>query len=207
MDAAGFEDFVQDVFMPIYPVLAEQIIDDTMMSNGLCLDAGAGGGHLSIELARMSTMTIECTDIDPDAVAIARANVAEAGLEDRVECAVADVQALPYADATFDLVVSRGSFLFWEDKAQGFREIHRVLKPGGQAYIGGGMGRRLPLPALQRIKSEMASRGVGPGVDPIPPEKMESILRDAGISDFRIMSDREDGHSCTCSMWVLFSGE
>jgi 2-polyprenyl-3-methyl-5-hydroxy-6-metoxy-1,4-benzoquinol methylase len=96
MDAAAFEEFVRDVFMPIYPILAEQIISDTMISDGFCLDVGAGGGHLSIELARMSTMTIECTDIDPEAVAIARGNVADAGLDGRITCSVADVQDLPY---------------------------------------------------------------------------------------------------------------
>lgn len=204
MSAAEFESFVREVFMPIYPILAEQIIDDTMISSGRCLDVGAGGGHLSIEVARMSTLSIDCTDLNPDAVDIARANVDSAGLADRITCAVADVQQLPYADATFDLVISRGSFLFWDDKVKGFAEIHRVLKPEGRAYIGGGMGRRMPLAVLQNIKAEMKARNVGPGVDPISDEEMAAILREAGIDDFNIFADRADGNSCRCSMWVAF---
>ena len=60
------------------------------------------------------------------------------GVADRVEVKTADMRQLPFADATFDLVVSFAAIhnLYAEgDRAQAIREIARVLKPGGQALI------------------------------------------------------------------------
>jgi ubiquinone/menaquinone biosynthesis C-methylase UbiE len=42
---------------------------------------------------------------------------------------------LPYSDATFDVVLSANSIFFWPDQPGGIREIHRVLKPGGQIAL------------------------------------------------------------------------
>ena len=39
-----------------------------------------------------------------------------------------------------DLVVSRGSIWFWDNPGKALKEIYRILKPGGKAYIGGGKG-------------------------------------------------------------------
>jgi SAM-dependent methyltransferase len=43
----------------------------------------------------------------------------------------ADAQALPFEDSSFDVVVCQFGFMFLPDKAQGFREARRVLRPGG----------------------------------------------------------------------------
>jgi SAM-dependent methyltransferase len=58
---------------------------------------------------------------------------------------------LPFADRCFQLAVSRGSVLFLEDRITAFREIHRVLVPGGQAYVGGGMGSGALARKIDRI--------------------------------------------------------
>jgi ubiquinone/menaquinone biosynthesis C-methylase UbiE len=47
---------------------------------------------------------------------------------------------MPFPDNFADLIVSRGSVFFWEDKVGAFEEIYRVLKPNGRTYIGGGFG-------------------------------------------------------------------
>jgi ubiquinone/menaquinone biosynthesis C-methylase UbiE len=48
---------------------------------------------------------------------------------------VGDAAALPFADATFDLVVSTLSLHHWDDAIVGLSEIARVLRPGGKALI------------------------------------------------------------------------
>jgi len=45
------------------------------------------------------------------------------------------VEALPFADGSFDLVVTRYSAHHWHDVSQGLREARRVLKPGGRAMV------------------------------------------------------------------------
>src|SRR5439155_13118042 len=48
---------------------------------------------------------------------------------------VADVGRLPFPDGTFVAVVSSGSIKHWPDPVRGLAEIHRVLAPGGHAFI------------------------------------------------------------------------
>ncbi|MDR3555775.1 MAG: methyltransferase domain-containing protein [Syntrophobacteraceae bacterium] len=52
-----------------------------------------------------------------------------------------DVAAIELPDYSVNLVVSRGSVFFWEDCRGAFKELYRVLAPGGVGYIGGGLGR------------------------------------------------------------------
>ena len=46
-----------------------------------------------------------------------------------------DAQCLPFQSNAFDIVICRGSLIFRADKTLGFREIARVLTPGGRAYV------------------------------------------------------------------------
>jgi SAM-dependent methyltransferase len=74
-------------------------------------------------------------DIAPDMVERARSLAARSGVADRVAFQVGDVAALPFADASFDVVVSTLSAHHWPNPAAGLAEIHRVLRPGGIARI------------------------------------------------------------------------
>jgi len=46
-------------------------------------------------------------------------------------------EPLSFPDQSFDLVISVGELPFWRDKAEVFREVHRVLRPGGHALLRG----------------------------------------------------------------------
>ena len=50
-----------------------------------------------------------------------------------------DAESMPFEDNFADLIVSRGSMFFWNDQTKVFKEIYRVLKPNGMAYIGCGL--------------------------------------------------------------------
>ena len=58
----------------------------------------------------------------------------------RTSTILGDVQNIPIEDESINLVISRGSLWFWEDKKKSFEEIYRVLTDGGIAYIGCGFG-------------------------------------------------------------------
>ena len=199
--AEEFDEIAQTVFRPIYPHLAAQVKADYGIAKGLALDAGSGPGYWAIELAKITELKVTALDIDPAAVKIAARNIREAGLEGRVEAVEGDVQKLPFDDASMDLVVSRGSYLFWPDKALAFREIWRVLKPGGAAFVGGGMGNLLPPEDRTRIQEIMVEKNIGPPLKlETTFEQMGEILRAAGIPDFKISHDE----GCLCGLWVEF---
>lgn len=127
-------------FAPIYPVIARQAIEICGIREGRCVDIGCGPGHLALALGAASNLEIDALDASGDMLAIAEQNIREAGLTDRVHPVPGDVHDLPYDDGSIDLVVSRGSLFFWDDRVRAFSEIYRVLRPGGRTFVGGGFG-------------------------------------------------------------------
>jgi SAM-dependent methyltransferase len=100
------------------------------------LEVGSGPGRLAARLAELAPeLRITGVDITPEMVARANALAARSGVADRVAFQVGDVAALPFPDATFDVVVSTLSLHHWRDPARGLAEIYRVLRPGGVARI------------------------------------------------------------------------
>jgi SAM-dependent methyltransferase len=202
-EAARFDHFAREVFKNVYRSLAEQILGDYGVRDGLCLDLGCGPGYLGIELAERSNLRVIGVDIDPNAVLIARANISRRNLGTRVTAEEGDVHKLRFADGSADLIVSRGSFAFWDHPAKAFREIQRVLKPSGVAFIGGGMGRSITPEERAAIKKRLEEVKFQNGIKRvITPVMMQEILESASIAHYRIMSDGPGDSGCKCAMWV-----
>lgn len=100
------------------------------------LEVGSGPGRLAVKLAEVAPdVRVTGVDITPEMVERANALAARMGVADRVNFQVGDVAALPFADASFDIVVSTLSLHHWQNPATGLAEIYRVLRPGGVARI------------------------------------------------------------------------
>ncbi len=199
--AAQFDEISRRVFGPIYPALAKQVVQQYGITEGTALDAGCGSAYFGIELARATNLRVTALDVDPEAVIIAGRNIAAAGLGERIKTVQADVREMPFPDGSFDLVISRGSYPFWKEHARAFREIARVLKPGGVAFIGGGLGSLLPVDERNHIRDVMAAEKIGPPLElEIGFDRMAEILRQAGILVFKIAPDE----GCLCGLWVEF---
>ncbi len=100
---------------------------------GRVLDLGCGGGHVSFTLAPLAREVV-AYDLSPDMLATVRAAAAERGFANiATEQGIAE--ALPFPDASFDVVASRYSAHHWHDLAAGLAGIRRVLKPTGLAVI------------------------------------------------------------------------
>lgn len=121
---------------PLYERVAADVAAADLGEAGSLLDVGTGPGRVPILVARaLPGWRIEGVDLSGPMIDRARQNAAEAGLTDRVTFTVGDVAALPYLNASFDLVVSSISLHHWADAAAGLREVRRVLRPGGQVWI------------------------------------------------------------------------
>lgn len=94
------------------------------------LDVPCGGGVALRGLRRGQDVRYVAADISPAMLERTAANAARRGLE-QVECVEADVEHLPFTDASFDLVVSFTGLHCFPRPAAAVEEIARVLKPGG----------------------------------------------------------------------------
>ncbi|HEV8547548.1 MAG TPA: class I SAM-dependent methyltransferase [Polyangiaceae bacterium] len=92
------------------------------------LDVACGTGVVSLTAAR-SGAKVQGIDLTPELVLHARENAALMGLEASFQ--EADVEALPFGDGTFDVVVSQFGHMFAPRPEVATREMLRVLKPGG----------------------------------------------------------------------------
>jgi ubiquinone/menaquinone biosynthesis C-methylase UbiE len=100
------------------------------------LDIGTGPGRLLGAIRKTLPNTeLVGIDISPAMVAQAEQNTKINGQDSRINVGVADANALPFADGTFDRVVSTGSLHHWKDPLQALSEAHRVLKVNGYALL------------------------------------------------------------------------
>jgi SAM-dependent methyltransferase len=100
------------------------------------LDVGSGAGTDSLVAAQMVGPDGRVTGIDmtPEMLAKARGAAAEMGATN-VEFVAGEAEQLPFADASFDAVISNGVIDLIPDKDAVFAELHRVLAPGGRLQI------------------------------------------------------------------------
>ncbi len=100
------------------------------------LEVGAGTGYFSLNLLRAGIVRdATCTDISPGMVRTLAANADRLGLN--VNSLRADAESLPFAAASFDLVLGHAVLHHLPDLERAFSEFHRVLKPGGRIVFAG----------------------------------------------------------------------
>ncbi len=128
------------------------------------LEVGCGIGTLLVEMAQAG---YRCRAIDrsPQMVAATRDRLRRAGLADTVEVTQGSVQRLPYADASFDSVVSTFPTEYIADPAA-LREMARVLRPGGRVIIVLG-ANLLPIGPISFVLTLLHTLVYGPGAGPV----------------------------------------
>jgi SAM-dependent methyltransferase len=97
------------------------------------LDLATGTGITAIA-ARERVAEVTGVDLTPELLAVARRKADDAGLRD-IDFQEGDVEALPFADATFDVVVSTCGHMFAPDQPRVAVEMARVTRPGGRVVF------------------------------------------------------------------------
>lgn len=97
------------------------------------LEVAPGPGYLSIELAKIGHYEITGLDISKTFVEIATENARKASVA--VHFQQGNAAAMPFGDSKFDLIVCRAAFKNFSQPVEAMNEMHRALKPGGQALI------------------------------------------------------------------------
>ncbi len=134
------------------------------------LEIGAGTGYFTLNLMRAGLIgEATCSDISPGMLETLAENAAELGLA--VRTVRADAERLPFADASFDLVLGHAVLHHIPDLERAFAEFERVLAPGGTVLFAGepsSYGDRLAR-VPKRLASAVAPvwrRAVGAGPAP-----------------------------------------
>jgi SAM-dependent methyltransferase len=103
------------------------------MAGARILDLGCGGGHVAFTVAP-HVAEVVAYDLSAEMLAAVAAEAVVRGLDNIVTSRGA-AEALPFASASFDVVLTRFSAHHWDDVPAGIAEARRVLKPGGTAMF------------------------------------------------------------------------
>jgi SAM-dependent methyltransferase len=156
------------------------------------LDLGSGGGFDVFIAARKVGATGRAIGVDmtPEMLARARKNIGpyrkRSGL-DNVEFRLGEIEHLPLADNSVDVVISNCVINLSPDKAQVWREIARVLKPGGRVAVSD-LALLRPLPA-EILKMVEALIGCVAGA--VLVSDTERMAREAGLTEIRLNAKKE----------------
>ena len=124
------------------------------------LNVGCGIGVGPAYIARKHGCRVVGVDISAQMIAWARRRANEAGVADKVDLPIADVLALPFPAATFDVVTCESVLIFVADKRQAIQECVRVTKPGGYVGINEGFWFEEPTPEM----AARVSAAIGPAI-------------------------------------------
>jgi arsenite methyltransferase len=161
------------------------------------LDLGSGGGFDCFLAARQlrGTGRVLGVDMTPSMVVKARTNARKSGFTN-VEFRLGEIEVLPVADSTVDLVISNCVINLSPEKPRVFREAFRVLKPGGRITIADVVATR-PLPVEIRTQLHAVGACVG-GAALI--DDLKSMLHDAGFT--RVDIKLRDETRALISQWT-----
>ena len=166
------------------------------------LDLGSGGGFDVFQAGEKVKTSGRVIDVDmtPEMLSLARKNIAlyrqRSGF-DNVEFRLGEIEHLPILDSSVDVVLSNCVINLSPDKPQVWREVFRVLKPGGKVFVSD-IALLKPLPVSIQ---QMATAFVGCIAGAVLVEETRDYLEQAGFSSIiltpdpgyvRSMQDRND---------------
>jgi ubiquinone/menaquinone biosynthesis C-methylase UbiE len=150
------------------------------------LDVGSGLGGPARWFARHFACRVAGVDLTPEFCEVARELTRRTAMASAVECHVGDALALPFGDGSFDGAYSMNVSMNIADKAALYREIHRILKPGGWLQLseiarGNGPEPNYPTPWAATAAASFL----------VTPQQTRQALLAAGFQVLRLESTRE----------------
>lgn len=154
-----------------------------LQAGEVVLDLGSGAGFDCFIAASAVGVTgrVIGVDMTPEMIQKARENAEQHKVEN-VEFRLGEIENLPVADNTVDVVISNCVINLSPDKPKVFQEIYRVLKPNGRIAISDtALKQQLP----EQIKQSIAAY-VGCVAGAIMIDEYQKIVEDVGLQDVKL---------------------
>lgn len=181
-------------------------MEDLLHAGEDILDVGCGGGSLTLDLAELvSPGHVVGVDIDGDLVTLAR-QAARAISDTGTRFLLADAEALPFADDSFDLVHAHQLLGHTREPVAALREMARVCRPGGHIatrVIDVGTLTWFPdLPALDEWRQMSLDVALSRGHEPRAARHLRQWANRAGLTDaYLTASVTEYADTDACHGW------
>lgn len=160
------------------------------------LDVGCGGGRTVSKLAAMATEgKVLGVDYSSASIAVATKTNRDWIRHGRVEIREGSVSALPFAADSFDLVTAVETHFWWPDLPANFREVLRVVRPGGTVAVVGEVYRG----AQTRMAGMVEKYLPVTGMKFLSTDEHRQMLEEAGFTDVEVVVDPAKG-------WIFCSG-
>jgi len=149
------------------------------------LDLGSGGG-IDVFLAAKNVGPegkAIGVDMTPDMIDLARDNARKAGLQN-VEFRLGEIEHLPIADESVDVIISNCVINLSPEKEKVFREAYRVLRRGGRMLVSDVMVSQMPDEVRENISTWASCIGGA-----IELEEYTKKISEAGFTDIRVINN------------------
>lgn len=174
-----FEKLSSEITYEIYPYLIKDLKEayKESFTGKDILEIGVGPGHLFEQVIKENFNKSIGIDISEDMLERAKKRCSK---YNNHELLLASADSIPFADESFDIVLSRGSVFFWKNLNNCFNEIYRIMKKDGLAFIGGGYGLTTPENIIAKINDYYKNKTTKKDKPKIDPFECKEIMNSIG---------------------------
>jgi SAM-dependent methyltransferase len=191
---------IDHLWEPVYPYLAKHIHEIYGRRDGRILEIGPFCGVIFTLLKEGIGSSFSMAAFPPGMGDFFRQEARKRKIEDRIEIIETDPSLTGMEDNQIDLALFRGAFFFPSLFRVNFSAIHRVLKPKGIAWMGGGFGKSTPDAMIKEISERSRRLNLQIGKIEVKEDELrQEIEKDDGKGKVKIVSEG--------GLWVLMRKE